>query len=505
MNQRTESRQLGKVFFVGAGPGDPGLITVRGVECLRSADAVLYDCLANPRLLVHTRDQADCVCLGRHGQTRIWTLDEITSQLVELARAGKQVVRLKGGDPAVFARGAEEVAALQRAGIPYEIVPGVTSALAAASYVEVPITHRHMSSALGLIVGQENGNKPGAPLDYSRLASFPGTLIFYMGVTTAPRWASQLLQGGKPADTPVLIVRRATYPDQMTVHCALDQVAATIDRLNLRPPAVMIVGPVAARAPEHGWFESRPLFGQTVLITRPARQATALAELFERAGADPRLQPAIQIQKPRDWTAVDRAIATLDQFDWLVFSSANGVAVLLDRILQNGRDLRALGGLQLAAIGPGTTARLRDYHLHVDRQPERYQAEDLAAALAAEARGKRFLLARASRGREVLAERLAHAGGEVRQVVVYDSVDVEQPDPAVAQDLQAGKIHWITVTSSAIARSLDRLFGPDLARARLVSISPITTRTLRQLGHAPAAEAEEATMASLVRAVVQHI
>lgn len=497
-------RQLGKVYFVGAGPGDPGLITLRGVECLRIADAVLYDCLANPKLLTHTRQDAECISLGRHGRTRICSLEEITDRLVELAHEGKQVVRLKGGDPAVFARGAEEVAALRRAGVPYEIVPGVTAALAAASYVEVPITHREFSSVVSLIVGQEDASKSGELLDYSSLAAFPGTLVFYMGVTTAPRWATALLEGGKSPGTPVLIIRRATYPDQLTIRCQLDTVAETIARTHLRPPAIMVVGPVAALAPERGWFEARPLFGQSVLVTRPEHQAASLAELFTQQGADVKFQPAIQIQNLRDWSEVDRTLAALDQFDWLVFSSANGVRALLDRITTIGRDLRVLGGIHLAAIGPGTSACLRDYRLNVDLQPDRFQAEDLADSLAADADGKRFLLARASRGREVLAEQLRQAGGDVHQVVVYDSIDVDRPSPEITADLEAGRIDWITVTSSAIARSLDLLFGSLLMKTRLVSISPITTQTLRELGHEPTAEAEEATMPKLVEAVVRY-
>jgi len=492
----------GQVYFVGAGPGDPGLITVRGAECLQMADVVLYDSLANPELLKHAPSSAECICLGRHGKSRLWTMAEIVDRLVQEACAGKVIVRLKGGDPAVFARCAEEVEAVCRQGIAYEIVPGITSALAAASYLEVPITHRELSSALSLVVGQEKVGKLSPALDYGALGTFPGTLIFYMGVTSAARWTAELMRGGKSPETPVLIVRRATYADQKTLRCRLTDVAGVIDRQRLRPPAVIIVGPAVEHVPATSWFTARPLFGRTVLITRPAHQAGSLGAMFQSHGAAVRLQPAIEIQPPDDWRAVDQAIASMPSYDWVVFSSANGVQSLLDRVISVGRDLRILGGVQLAGIGPGTTARLHDYHLHVDRQPDRFQAEDLAASLVAEAPGKRFLLIRASRGREVLAEQLRQAGGEVAQVVVYNSIDVQQHDADIGADLAAGRIDWITVTSSAIARSLHRLFGDALNNARLVSISPLTTATLAELGCPPSAEAEAATMPSLVDAVV---
>ncbi len=493
----------GKVYLVGAGPGAPGLITLRGVEVLRQASVVLYDYLVNPQILEHVAPAADCICLGHHGQTRIWTQQEINEKLVELARQGQTVVRLKGGDPAVFAREAEEVEVLVRHGVAFEIVPGITAALAAGSYAGVPLTHRDCASAIALLTGQEVESKEVPGLDFANLAHFPGTLVIYMGVTTARIWSDALIREGMSPDTPAAIIRRCSFPNQRTIRCTLRDVA---DRMSesprLRPPAIVVLGAVADLPPQWNWFEQRPLFGQRVLVTRPAHQAGDLAELLQEAGAEVLFQPAIAIRDPLDWQPVDEALTRLDRFDWLVFSSVNGVHAFFSRLGATGRDLRALGGLRLAAIGPATVEALAGYHLRVDRHPPRYQAEDLAEVLAGEAAGRHFLLARASRGREVLAERLREAGGVVTQVVVYDSVDVRSPEPTMVAALRRGDIHWTTVTSSAIARSLHQLLGEDLAHTKLASISPITSATLRELGWEPAVEASEATMEGVVAAIL---
>jgi len=495
------SQQRGKVYLIGAGPGDPGLITLRGVECLRRADVVLYDYLVNARILEHTRSDAELICLGKHGRTRIWSQQEIDEALVRLASEGKVVARLKGGDPAVFARGAEEVEMLVRENIPFEIVPGITAALAAGSYAGIPITHREHASAVALVTGHEDSEKEASAIDYKALAAFPGTLVFYMGITTARTWTKEMMDAGKPPDTPVAIIRHCSLPDQQRVSCTLGEVVETLENRKIRPPTIIVVGQVATLADTFAWFEKRPLFGQRILVTRPRAQANQLAALLEELGAGTVIQPAIEISRPSDWQPVDDAIGTLNRFDWLVFSSSNGVRTFIERLLATGLDLRALGCIKLAAIGPGTADELSRYRLNVDLQPSEFRAESLAAELAPIAQGKRFLLARASRGREVLADEITAAGGEVTQIIVYNSIDVDSPDADIAADLAAGKIHWVTVTSSAIARSLAAMFGSDLSKVRLASISPITSATLRELGFEPAAEATEYTMAGVARAI----
>jgi uroporphyrinogen III methyltransferase/synthase len=495
----------GKVFLVGAGPGDPGLITLRGVECLSRADVVLFDYLANSQLLSHAPATAERICLGRHGKSRIWSQEEINARLVALAREGKTVVRLKGGDPAIFARGAEEALELARQGIEFEIVPGITAALAAGSCAGIPVTHRELASAVALVTGHEESGKEWSNLDYEALAKFPGTLVFYMGVTTAQSWTAALISHGKPASTPCAIVRRCSFPDQEKWTCTLGDVASLLgSHGKIRPPVIVIVGEVTTLAPTLSWFEKRPLFGQKVIVTRPREQAAALCDPLAELGAEVLVQPAIEIGPPADWSPVDAALARLSEFDWLVFSSANGVRFLLERLLSMGQDLRALGSVKLAAIGPGTAEELAAYRLRADIVPfDEYRAESLAAALAGRAPGKRFLLARASRGREVLAEDLTAAGGIVEQVVVYSSRDVATANEDIAKQLAEGKIDWLTVTSSAIAHSLANLFGESLGKTRLVSISPVTSATLRELGFAPVAEATEYTMSGVVRAIIE--
>jgi uroporphyrinogen III methyltransferase/synthase len=495
------TNEPGTVYLVGSGPGDPGLITLRGRECLARADVVLYDYLVNPQVLAHTRAGAQLVCLGRHGRDRIVPQDEINAQLVGLARAGRTVVRLKGGDPVVFAHAAEEIAALEAAGIPYEVVPGITAALAVGSYAGIALTQGDAASAVALVTGQERHDKPAPGLDYKALAAFPGTLVFYMGVTTADRWTAELVAAGKPPETPAAIVRRCSWPDQETIPCTLGTLAATVRERRLRPPALFVVGPVAAAPAVRGWFVERPLFGRRVLVTRPPRQAQSLANLLGELGAGVLFQPAIEIAPPDDWQPVDRALAELERYDWLVFSSANGVRALLDRLLAT-RDLRALGSVKLAAIGPGTADELAHYHLRADLVPDEYRAESLAEALWRAAGPKaRFLLVRASRGREVLAQELSAAGGQVEQIVVYSSRDVTRPEADIARLVDEGQVDWITVTSSAIARSLVSMFGERLKRSKLATISPLTSATLAQLGYEVAAEARAYTIEGLVEAI----
>ncbi|NUQ62628.1 MAG: uroporphyrinogen-III C-methyltransferase [Pirellulales bacterium] len=491
------------VYLVGAGPGDPGLITIRGAERLAKADLVLYDYLVNPSILRFAPRTAELICLGGHRLQRILSQDEINLRMVEAARRGRTVVRLKGGDPDVFGRSAEETEALRAAGIPYETVPGVTAALAAAGYAGIPITHAHHASAVALVAGQERREKQGPLLDYEALADFPGTLVIYMGVTSARQWSEAMLRRGKPADTPVAIVRRCSWNDQQTLRCTLGTVADVIAERKLRPPAVIVVGEVVSLASEGCWFTSRPLFGKKVLVTRPRDQAEEMMAPLTDLGAEVLVQPAIEISAPADWTPVDQALSRLHEYDWLVYSSSNGVRGLLDRLLEIGGDLRRLGNVKLAAIGPGTADELREYRLRADLVPAEYRAEALAESLAAGAAGKRFLLARASRGREVLADTLRTAGATVDQVVVYRSTDVEHPDQEIAEGLAAGRIDWVTVTSSAIAASLVRMFGDALRTAKLASISPVTSGALAKLGFPPAAEARQYTVDGLIEAILR--
>lgn len=493
----------GRVYLIGAGPGDPGLLTLRGAELLGRCDVVLYDGLTNPELLQHA-PTALRICVGKHGQSRIWRQSEILDELLEHARGGKTVARLKGGDPAVFARTAEEIEALRQADIPFEVVPGITAALAAGSYAGIPITDRRLASAVALVTGHEEPEKSESALDWSALARFPGTLVIYMGVTTASAWTAALLAAGKPPETSAAIIRRCSFFDQQTIHCRLDQVA---DRLTpaskLRPPVIVIIGPVTQLAETMDWVRRRPLFGQTVLVSRPADQADALAAPLRERGAEVLLQPAIEIGPPPDAAAVDRAIDAAGDCDVVVFCSRNGVQHFLDRLLQRRKDVRSLAGVQIAAVGSKTAAALAEYHLRADLIPNDFRAESLAQLLAPQATGKRIMIVRASRGRDLLSDQLSAAGADVTQVVAYSHLDVQQADPQIVRLAQQGKIDWVTVTSSASAESLARMFGDALKRSKIASLSPVTSKTLVDLGFEVAVEADPYTIESLVESLAR--
>lgn len=493
---------VGKVYLVGAGPGDPKLLTLRGRECLEQASVVIYDYLAMPDLLKWVPEGVECICLGRHGTGRMMAQDEVNRLMVDRAIHGQVVVRLKGGDPVIFGRLAEEAAALTAAGIAYEVVPGVTAALAAGAYAGVTLTHRDEASCVAFVTGHQCANNADKPLDFSALAKFPGTLVFYMGVTSAGDWSSQLIDHGMAPEMRVKIVRRISWPEQQSWTSTLADVGALIEREQIRPPVLSIVGPTVGNTDFSDWFTTRPLFGQTVLVTRPAGQGGEMIDRLETLGAKVLVQPAIEISEPDDWSKVDRAIKKLQDYDWLVFSSRNGVEYFLNRLAELSLDLRALGGAKLAAIGSATAAALAEYHLKVDLLPDEYRAEALVEALVPEAAGKRFLLLRASRGREVLAETLLAAGADVEQVVVYKSTDVTKPNEEVAAALRAGEIDWTTATSSAIARSLVALFGGDLTRTQLAAISPLTAGVLDELGCKPTTVASDFTAEGVIAAIL---
>jgi uroporphyrinogen III methyltransferase/synthase len=503
MSDEPSHATLGRVYLVGAGPGDPGLITVRAANCLARADVVLYDYLVNPQLLDYVRDSAETICLGRHGRSTIWPQSAINQRLVDEAQAGRIVVRLKGGDPMIFGRAADELDALVERGIPFEIVPGITAALAAGSCAGIPVTHRDIASAVALVTGQEQESKGEAAIDFEAIGRFPGTIVVYMGVTTVRRWATGLLRGGKPPDTPVAIIRRCSWPNQQVLHCRLDEVVNQLTPYHkFAPPAIAIVGPVSELSHKLSWFEKRPLFGRTILITRPHDQIADLECRLAELGAETIRSPVIEITDPPDWAPVDNVLRRIGEFDWIVFSSVNGVRQTLDRLLALGRDMRSLAQIKIAAIGPATAKALCRYGLRADLQPAEFRAEALAGELVSGAKGRRFLLARASRGREVLAEELAKSGAFVEQVVVYSSLDRADPDPSVVAALQQGSIDWVTVTSSAIARSFCRLYGEHMASTKLASISPITSATLRELGFEAAVEAKVYDMNGLVDSIV---
>jgi uroporphyrinogen III methyltransferase/synthase len=499
------AKDMPRVVLVGAGPGDPGLLTLRAVQWLARADVVFHDRLVPLRLLDHA-PQARRVCVEHVHPCPAERQSAVVAAMVEAARRGECVVRLKGGDPLVFGRGAEEAEQLRNAGIAFEIVPGVTAALGLAC-AGIPLTHRRFASAVALVTGHEQPDKPDSQLDWSALARFPGALVFYMGVKRLPNVVAQLLQHGKDPGTPAAAVRWASTGEQRTVEASLNGLVEAVQRSQLKSPALIVVGGAVGLRSELAWMESRPLFGKRILVTRPRHQAADWVRRLEDLGAVVSVLPTVEISEPSDWTPVDRAIRELSSYQWLVFTSVNGVYALIKRLRHLGRDLRALGSMRLAVIGPATADALRSYHLEPDLLPLQYNSESLAEALKVQAKGQRVLLARADRGRDLLRDELATVAA-VEQVAVYSQKDCIEWDDATLAALKRGEFDLVTLTSSNIARALERRLDEPArehvrrGRTQLVTISPVTSAAVRELQLPVAAEAAEYTMEGVTAALV---
>jgi uroporphyrinogen III methyltransferase/synthase len=501
-----------KVYLVGAGPGNPGFLTLRGAAVLAEADVVIYDHLAHPRLLDLAPRQAQRIRAGKSVGHCTMTQDQIHQALIENARAGRTVVRLKGGDPLLFGRGAEEALFLQAAGIPFEIIPGVTAGLGATSYAGIPVTHRGLSSAVAYVTGHRDPEAVSTRLDgldWPALARFPGTLVVYMGVTHLAAICRTLIREGMSAETPAAIIASGTLPWQQTLVATLSTIAALAQQEGIRPPALLVVGPIVALRNRLTWYDRLPLFGQRILVTRPPDEASKAAAHLEALGAEVLCAPTVQVRPITDPGPLDAAIDRLPDYHWLVFTSSNGVRFFLERLLQTGRDLRVLGHLKLAAIGPVTAEALAGYHLRADLVPEEFRSESLAVALGQAAEGSRILLARADRGRTLLKDELQHLA-DVDQVAVYHNVDAESLPDHVLMRIEAGTIDWVTLTSSAIASRFHALLS-DTARqrigqeVRLASLSPVTSATVAHLGWPVALEASVFTWEGLVDSLVERI
>jgi len=499
----------GIVYLVGAGPGDPGLLTLRGREVLASADVVVYDALLSPRLLRHAPAGAERIYVGKRADRHTLPQEEINALLVGRARAGQTVVRLKGGDPFVFGRGGEEAVALAEAGVRFEVVPGVTAGTAALAYAGIPATHRDHASALGLITGHAAADKKEDPLDWQALARWPGTLVFYMGVANLPRICRRLVEAGADADTPAAAVRWGTTPRQTTITGTLDTLPALATEARLEPPALIVVGGVVGLREQLAWFEARPLLGRRILVTRARAQASRLVADLEARGAEAVEAPAIRIEPPEDRGPLLAAARDAATLDWIVFTSVNGVDAFFEALTETGGDARALAGVRLATIGPATTERLAGRGLRADLQPATYTGAAVAEALAgaADLAGARVLLPRADIAPPDLADALAGAGARVSEVIAYRTV----PDPdgvqAAAEDLRERRTDWITFTSSSTVRNLVDAVGADAVRdagAHLASIGPTTSATLQEAGLEPTVEAAEHTIPGLVAAIVAY-
>lgn len=504
--------RAGTVYLVGAGPGDPKLLTLRGKECLEQADVVLYDYLANEALLQHVSPQAERVYVGRRGRGQYRDQAEINRLLIDHAQAGKRVVRLKGGDPFVFGRGGEEAEAVAAAGLEFEVVPGVTAAVAAPAYAGIPVTHRTMASTVTFVTGHEDPTKDRSGVEWRRLATVHGTLVFLMGMTNLPKIVQCLQAEGKEGTTPVALIRWGTRASQRTVVGSLDDIVTKAAAAHMEPPTVIVVGEVVRLREQLSWFERRPLFGKRILVTRPKPQAPEFSDLIAAQGGEPVECPTIEIAPPEDRAPLDRALARLATYNWLIFTSVNGVAPFMTRLLETQRDVRALSGLTICCIGPRTAEALAAYGLRADLIPEQFQAEGILEMLAArQMRGARVLIPRALVARELLPDQLRAQGADVDVVPVYRTVRPAVATDRLMEQLRTGGIDVISFTSSSTVRNFVELFPTKEALVRSVGtttvacIGPITAGTAREAGLTVQVMAGQNTVPALADAIVDFV
>ncbi len=481
------------VYLVGAGPGDPGLLTTRALELIASADVIVHDRLIPVSALSGARADAELVYVGKEGGGPSASQDEIERLLVEHASAGRTVVRLKGGDPFVFGRGGEEAEALRARGIAYEVVPGVTAGVAAPAYAGIPVTHRDLASAVAFVTGHEDPDKPESALDWAALAAFPGTLVIYMGVRQLAVIAERLQRGGRDADEPAAVIERGTLPEQRTVSATLATLAETAARERIRAPAVSVFGPAAALGERLSWYGAPPLAGLTVAVTRARAQASELASRLRGLGASVIEAPTISIEP------IDGPAPELGRYDLVCLTSPNGVRLLFDRLAGAGLDARALSGARIAAIGPGTARALAQHGIRADIVPERFVAEGLVESLA-EVPVRRALIARAAEAREVLPDALRARGAEVDVLTLYRTVAAPLgPDQRAA----VAGADYVTFTSSSTVRFFfDNVPGGLGEHARALSIGPVTSETLREHGREPDVEAARHDIDGLLEALL---
>jgi len=497
----------GKVWLVGAGPGDPGLLTLAGAACLARAEVVVYDRLVHPRLLDLAPAGAERIYAGKQTGGHTLTQDEINALLVARAREGKRVVRLKGGDPYVFGRGGEEAEALAAAGVPFEVVPGVTSAVAAPAYAGIPVTHRGLASSVAVVTGHEDAAKEESSIDWGKLATGVDTLVLLMGLANLPDIAEQLVRHGRPPETPAAVIEWGTLPRQRTVSGTLGDIARRAAEAGLQPPAVTVVGEVARLRETLRWFDNRPLFGKRVLVTRTRRQASVLSQALAEAGAEPIELPTIEIEPRADPASVQAALDALraGAYAWAVFTSANGVELFFGHLRERGLDARAFGSTMVAAIGPGSAEALASEGIRADVVPEDFVSEGLLRALTEHGpAGRRVLVARAEGARRELIEGLEGLGARVDELTLYRAAVPREPDSEGLRRLRAGEVDIVTFASSSAVRNLAEMLGGDLEplrQALIACIGPVTARTAEELGVTVGLISEEHTIPGLVRAL----
>ncbi len=515
--------EKGMVFLVGAGPGDIGLLTVKGMRCLQRAEVVIYDFHLNAQILNYISHEAEFIYAGKRGGHHTMTQDEINEAIVRKAGEGKIVCRLKGGDPFVFGRGGEEAQVLAKEGIRFEIVPGVSSSVAAPAYAGIPLTHRLYSSSFAVIPGYEDTTKEESAIDWKKLATGVGTLVFLMAVKNIEVLTGKLIENGRRPDTPVAVIRWGTRPDQRTLVSTLEDIAALVKERDIRPPAVMVVGDVVRLRSELKWYEEKPMFGQRILVTREHSEGF---EELEDLGAEIIQFSTVEIVPPATWEELDSSIDKISDYDWLIFTSANGVKYFFRRLFDREVDIRDLKGIKVCAIGTKTAAEVAKYGIRVDLVPEKFRAEGLIEAFVKESsrfevkhstgvehgtasmgplKGIRFLLPRAEVAREIFPEEVRRLGGTIDVPVAYRAVRPEMHGKRLRRFLKEGRITIATFTSAATFNNFREIMGEDaddlLDSVTIAVIGPVTARTIEKAGLKVHIMPEEATVEAMVEGI----
>lgn len=501
----------GKVYLVGAGPGDPKLITLRGKELLESADTVIYDYLSNPKLLDFTKETAEKIYVGKKGGSRSSEHQEkINALMIDVAQRGKIVVRLKGGDPFIFGRGGEEVEALATAHIPFEVVPGITSAIGVPTYAGIPLTHRELASSVTFITGHEDPAKGESRLNWAHLAQGADTLVFLMAMGNLSKMIKRLIRHGRAPETPIALIQWGSYPFQKTLVGTLENIVSKAASEEIKPPVVMVIGEVLSLRDRFNWFENGPLFGKRILVTRAQEQASEFLDLLASYGAEAISFPTLQIVPPPQWDALDAAITQIEQYDTLIFTSVNGVTYFRKRLETLQKDLRLLKGISICAIGPKTAKAIHDWGLQVDFIPAEFKAEGLIEALETKGiHGNRFLIPRAKEAREILPEEIKRLGGSVDVVPVYQAIQPTYDPKEIKALHRRGKIDILTFASSSTLRNFIEIIGHEgletwFNESAVACIGPITAQTAYEFGLKVDVIPNEYTFPALADAIVDY-
>lgn len=499
----------GKVYIVGAGPGDIGLFTVKGLKYLKKAEVVVYDFHLNAQILNYINHDAEFIYAGKRGGHHTMTQDEINRTIVEKAKEGKVICRLKGGDPFVFGRGGEEAEALANEGIEFEVVPGVSSSVAAPAYAGIPLTHRLYSSSLTVVPGYEDTTKEESSINWDALAKGAGTIVFLMAVKNISLVCLKLIENGKSPDTPVAVIRWGTRSDQKTLVSNLKDIARIVEEKDIKPPAVMVVGEVVKLREKLKWYENKPLFGKRVLVTREHSEGF---EALEDLGAEVIEFSTIKIVPPESWSELDAAIDKIESYNWLIFTSANGVKFFFKRFFEKERDIRDLKGIKICSIGEKTASFIKSFGIKVDLVPEQFNAEGLVKSFASGLtgnglKGLRFLLPRAEEAREVFPEKVRELGGEIDVATAYRTVKPELHGKRLRRFLKEGKISIATFTSAATFNNFMSIMEDDalglLKGVAIAVIGPVTARAVEKAGLKVSIMPEEATIEAMIKSIIE--